>query len=171
MSVTLYRATVPVFIRSLNVLEHLLQKAEAHAKDQGTSADELVNARLFEDMLPLAGQVQRASDTSKLSAERLSGVEAPKFDDNETTLQQLRERVTKTVSYLKSIDESAFNGADNRTVTLKQRAGEVSFVGPDYLFQFALPNFYFHIVTAYDILRHNGVPIGKLDYLGPLQQD
>lgn len=171
MSVSMYRATVPVFVRALNALVSLLEKADAHAKENGTSADNLVNARLFEDMLPLAGQVQRASDTSKLSAERLSGVESPRFEDTETTLAQLRERVTKTVSYLKSIDESTFDGSDKRTVTLKQRAGEVSFVGSDYLFQFALPNFYFHVVTAYDILRHNGVPVGKLDYLGPLQRD
>lgn len=171
MPVSMYRATIPVFVRALNVLVTLLEKADAHAKEKGVVTTDLVGARLIDDMLPLSGQIQRASDTSKLSAERLSGVASPKFDDTETTFDELRARVEKTLAYLKSIDAASFDGSESRAVTLKQRAGEVTFTGCDYLFQFALPNFYFHVVTAYDILRENGVPIGKLDFLGPLTDD
>ena len=170
MSVSMYRASVPVFIRGLDVLVSLINKAEAHAKEKGIAETDVTAARLFDDMLPFTGQIQRASDTSKLSAVRLSGVEAPSFDDTETTFAELRERLTNTLLYLKSIDETTLEGSETREVTLKQRAGELTFSGSDYLFLFALPNFYFHIVTAYDILRHLGVPVGKLDYLGALQK-
>src|ERR1700712_1877799 len=169
MSVSMYRASIPVFIRGLDVLVHLLGKAETHAKEKGLKDTDITSTRLIEDMLPFTGQIQRASDTSKLSAVRLSGVEAPSFDDTETTFAELRERVTKTLSYLKSIDETTLEGSETREVTVKQRAGEITFGGSDYLFLFALPNFYFHVVTAYDILRQLGVPVGKLDFLGPLK--
>jgi uncharacterized protein len=169
MSVSMYRATVPVFIRSLDVLASLLDKAAAHAKEKGLSDADITSARLADDMLPFAAQIQRASDTSKASAERLSGVAAPRFDDIETTFAQLHERIAKTSAYLKGIDAGTFEGAETRVVTLKQRDFELKFSGQEYLFQFGLPNFYFHIVTAYDILRHLGVPVGKLDFLGPLQ--
>lgn len=169
MSVSMYRATIPVFIRGLDVLVSLLDKAEAHAKEKGLSDTDVTSARLIDDMLPFSAQIQRASDTSKLSAERLSGVAAPRFDDTETTFAELRERVVNTTAYLKSIDTATFEGSETRTVTLKQRNFEPKFSGEDYLFLFALPNFYFHVVTAYDILRQLGVPVGKLDFLGPFQ--
>lgn len=169
MSVSMYRATVPVFIRSLDVLASLLDKAAAHVKEKGLSETDITSARLFDDMLPFAAQIQRASDTSKASAQRLTGLAAPSFDDTETTFAELRERIAKTVDYLKSIDEKTFEGADTRVVTIKQKSFELQFSGAEYLFQFGLPNFYFHVVTAYDILRHLGVPVGKLDYIGPLQ--
>jgi uncharacterized protein len=169
MSVSMYRATIPVFIRGLDVLVSLLDKAAAHAKEKGLSDTDMTGARLIDDMLPLSGQIQRASDTSKLSAQRLSGVAAPAFDDTETTFAELRERVVKTVTYLKSIDAGTFEGSETRVVTLKQKNFEPKFSGEDYLFLFALPNFYFHIVTAYDILRHLGVPVGKMDFLGAFQ--
>jgi hypothetical protein len=165
----MYRATIPVFIRGLDVLVSLLDKAEAHAKEKGLSDTDVTSARLIDDMLPFSAQIQRASDTSKLSAERLSGVAAPRFDDTETTFAELRERVVNTTAYLKSIDTATFEGSETRTVTLKQRNFEPKFSGEDYLFLFALPNFYFHVVTAYDILRQLGVPVGKLDFLGPFQ--
>ncbi|WP_438392633.1 DUF1993 domain-containing protein [Caballeronia sp. DA-9] len=168
MSVSMYRASIPVFIRGLEVLVSLIDKAEAHAQEKGLADTDITAARLIDDMLPFTGQIQRASDTSKLSAVRLSGVEAPSFDDTETTFAQLRERLTNTLSYLKSIDKSTLEGSEAREITLKQRAGELKFNGSDYLFLFALPNFYFHVVTAYDILRHLGVQVGKLDYLGAL---
>jgi hypothetical protein len=171
MSVSMYRATIPVFIRALNVLVTLLDKADTYTKEKGLAPADLLGARLIDDMLPFAAQIQIASDTSKLSAERLSGVAAPRFDDTEATLDELRERVLKTVAYLKSIDAANFDGSEARTVTLKQRGSELTFTGSDYLFQFALPNFYFHVVTAYDVLRQAGVPVGKLDFLGPLKED
>ncbi|WP_213764401.1 DUF1993 domain-containing protein [Caballeronia sp. dw_19] len=169
MSVSIYRATVPVFVRSLDVLVSLLDKAAAHAKEKGLSDTDVTSARLADDMLPFAAQIQRASDTSKASAERLSGVAAPRFDDTETTFAELRERIAKTTAYLKGIDAGTFEGGDTRVVTIKQKDTELKFSGAEYLFQFGLPNFYFHIVTAYDILRHLGVPVGKLDFLGPIQ--
>jgi hypothetical protein len=169
MSVSMYRASVPVFIRGLDVLVSLINKAEAHGKEKGLGETDITAARLFGDMLPFTGQIQRASDTSKLSVVRLSGVAAPSFDDTETTFAELRERLTKTLSYLKSIDKTTLEGSETREVTLKQRGGELTLNGSDYLFLFALPNFYFHVVTAYDILRHLGVPVGKLDFLGALQ--
>ncbi len=169
MSVSMYRASIPVFIRGLDVLVSLIAKAETHAKEKGLGDTDITSTRLIEDMLPFTGQIQRASDTSKLSAVRLSGVEAPSFDDTETTFAELRERLTKTLAYLKSVDQSTLEGSETREVTLKQRTGEITFSGSDYLFLFALPNFYFHVVTAYDILRQLGVPVGKLDYLGAMQ--
>ena len=169
MSVSMYRATVPVFVRSLDVLASLLDKAAAHAKEKGLSDTDVTTARLADDMLPFSAQIQRASDTSKASAQRLSGVAAPSFEDTETTFAELRERIVKTTAYLKGIDAGTFEGADTRVVTIKQKDFELKFSGAEYLFQFGLPNFYFHIVTAYDILRHIGVPVGKLDFLGPLQ--
>jgi hypothetical protein len=169
MSVSMYRASVPVFIRGLDVLVSLINKAEAHAKEKGLSDTDVSAARLIDDMLPFSSQIQRASDTSKLSVVRLSGVNAPSFDDTETTFAELRERIEKTLAYLKNVDAAMFEGSETRVVTLKQRGFEPKFSGEDYLFLFALPNFYFHIVTAYDILRHLGVPVGKLDFLGPFQ--
>ncbi len=120
-------------------------------------------------MLPFAAQIQRASDTAKLSAQRLAGGEAPRFEDNEDSFAALQERIANTKAYLKSIDAKQLDDAETRTVTLKLKDVEPSFSGVDYLFGFGLPNFYFHVVTTYDILRHLGVDIGKRDYLGPLK--
>jgi hypothetical protein len=169
MSLSMHRASVPVFVRALKVLNTLLEKGEAHAKDLGQNPDDLVAARLTEDMLPLAGQIQRASDASKGAVSRLTGVEGPAMPDEETTFAQLRKRVADTLAYIESVDPKAFDGSEDRTVELKFPGGTLTFTGEDYLFGFALPNFFFHVVTAYDILRHKGVQIGKLDYLGPVQ--
>ncbi|HWW26128.1 MAG TPA: DUF1993 domain-containing protein [Caulobacter sp.] len=169
MSLSMHRASAPVFVRALEVLATLLDKGEAHAKAQGHNPDDLVAARLADDMLPLAGQVQRASDASKGAVSRLTGVEAPAMPDEETTFAQLQKRVADTLAYIRSVDPLAFEGSEDRTVELKLPGGTLTFTGEDYLFSFALPNFFFHVVTAYDILRHNGVQIGKLDYLGPVR--
>ena len=169
MPLSMHRASAPVFVRALKVLASLLEKGEAHAKAQGLDPDTLVAARLAEDMLPLSGQVQRASDASKGAVARLTGVEAPAMADEETTLAQLRKRVADTLAYIESVDPEAFDGSEDRTVELKLPGGTLTFTGEDYLLGFALPNFFFHVVTAYDVLRHKGVPIGKLDYLGPVQ--
>jgi hypothetical protein len=167
MSLSMHRASVPVFVRALKVLATLLEKGEAHAK--GLDPDTLVAARLTDDMLPLSGQVQRASDASKGAVSRLTGVEAPAMPDEEVSFADLQKRVADTLAYIQSVDAAAFDGSDDRTVELKLPGGTLTFTGEDYLFGFALPNFFFHVVTAYDILRHKGVQIGKLDYLGPVQ--
>jgi hypothetical protein len=169
MPLSMHRASVPVFVRALKVLASLLEKGEAHAKAQGLDPNDLVGARLTEDMLPLSGQVQRASDASKGAVSRLTGVEAPAMPDEETTFADLQKRVADTLAYIESVDPKAFEGSEDRTIELKFPAGTLTFTGEDYLLGFALPNFFFHVVTAYDVLRHKGVQIGKLDYIGPVQ--
>ena len=168
MPLSMHRVSVPVFVRALKVLATLLEKGEAHAKAQGVDPDTYVAARLADDMLPLAGQVQRASDASKGAVFRLTGVEAPAMPDEETTFAQLQKRVADTLAYIESVDAAAFEGSETRTVEVKTPRGTLTFTGEDYLLGFALPNFFFHIVTAYDVLRHKGVQVGKLDYLGPV---
>ncbi|ANY15022.1 DUF1993 family protein [Bordetella pseudohinzii] len=167
MPISIYQASAPVFVRGLNVLAGLLDKAEAHAQAEGLDPATLVQARLAEDMYPLAGQIQRASDTSKFAIQRLSGVAAPSFPDTEATLDELRKRIADTIAYIKSVAPDKFDGAEGRSISIKLGALQPNFNGPSYLFTFALPNFYFHVATAYDVLRHAGVKIGKLDYLGP----
>ncbi|WP_228894031.1 DUF1993 domain-containing protein [Pseudoduganella aquatica] len=167
MSLSMYQVSVPVFVRGLKVLSTLLKKGEEHADASGMVPDMLLGARLAEDMLPLSAQVQRASDASKLCVARLCGVDAPKFEDNEASFQQLQERIAKTIAYMESVPQAQFDGADGRDVTLTFGAFSQSFTGQGYLLTFALPNFYFHITTAHGILRAQGVKIGKLDYLGP----
>lgn len=166
MALTMHQASVPVFVRALTVLATLLDKGEQHAEEHGIVPDVLLGARLKEDMLPLSAQVQRASDASKLAVQRLSGVEAPKFADDEATFQQLRERIANTIAYLESVAPAQLEDSAGRIVKLSAGAFEQEFQGDAYLLSFALPNFFFHIVTAYDILRHNGVALGKRDYLG-----
>jgi uncharacterized protein len=167
MSLPMSRLTVPVFVRGLKILSTLLDKAEEHAAQAGVVPETLVGARLADDMLPLAGQVQRASDTAKFAAQRIGGGEAPSFADDEATFQQLQERIAKTVAYLESVDAARLDAGAQREVKLGWMPEGTVFTGESYLLTFALPNFYFHVVTAYDILRHKGVKIGKLDYLGP----
>ncbi|MES2723343.1 MAG: DUF1993 domain-containing protein [Pseudomonadota bacterium] len=166
MSISLHQASIPLFVRGLKNLASLLEKGAAHAAETGIEPSELIEARLAPDMLALAAQVQRTSDTAKLSGERLSGIEAPKMPDDETTFPQLQERIAKTIAYLESLPAADVDAGEERTITLNFGPIKPSFSGADYLFSFALPNFYFHVVTAHDILRHKGVPIGKRDYLG-----
>ncbi|MDB5595800.1 MAG: hypothetical protein JWM36_2761 [Hyphomicrobiales bacterium] len=166
MNLTMYSASVPVFLRALQILDTLLDEAEAHERAAGLAPDSLVEARLADDMLPLSGQVQRASDASKLAAVRLTGIEAPRFEDVETTFAQLHERIAKTIAFLQSIDAHAMDEADEHEVVVRAGKTEKTFRGHDYLLAFAIPNFFFHVTTAYAILRHEGVKIGKLDYLG-----
>lgn len=166
MSISAYELTVPTLLHGFTVLTKLLDKAEAFAEEKKIKPEILVNARLAPDMLSLAGQIQRLSDTAKGAAARLTGTEAPSFPDDEVTLADLRARIAKTTDYLASVQESAFEGATERTVTLKTRGGELSSSGKDYILTFVLPNFYFHLSMAYAILRHNGVAVGKLDFLG-----
>lgn len=166
MALSMYDVSVPVFIRALTNLSAILDKGAAHAKAQGTDAAELIQTRLIADMDPLPAQVQRASDSAKGCVARLAGIEIPSFPDDETTFPELQERIAKTIGFLKSIRPDQLEGSETRTVELKLRQGPITFDGKSYLLGFALPNFYFHVTTAYDILRHKGVQIGKMDFLG-----
>jgi hypothetical protein len=168
MALTMYQFSTPVFIRGLGVLATLLAKGQAHADAAGITHDTMLAARLAPDMLPLSRQVQIAADAAKFAIARLSGVDAPKFADTESSFAQLQERLANTVTYLKSVDAAALEGSETRSITLSAGEFNPTFTGEGYLLQFALPNFYFHITTAYDLLRHQGVQIGKLDYLGPM---
>jgi hypothetical protein len=165
LPLTIHQLTVPVFTRGLSALDKLLTKAEAHATETGTSLQDLFDARLAPDMFPLSAQVQRASDASKLAVARLTGVPGPAYEDNEATFAELHARIAKTIDHLSSIDPAAFEGAEARKVEIKTPNATLEWTGPDFLTQFALPNFYFHITTAYGILRHAGVALGKRDYL------
>jgi hypothetical protein len=165
MSLSMYQASVPVFLHGLDTLTHILRKGEAHASESGADPASYVDARLAPDMLTLAGQIQRASDTSKLAMERLTGIAAPKMEDNEKTFAELYARVERTAAYIGSIAEPQLDGTGTKRIELKLRDFNPVFTGASYLLTFALPNFYFHVTTAYDILRHKGVPLAKLDYL------
>jgi hypothetical protein len=167
MTLSMYRASIPLFVRGLKVMSALLDKGEAHVREAGGDPEALVEARLAPDMAPLSGQIQRASDASKLALSRLTGVAAPPMEDNEKTLDDLRDRITRTLVYLESLDPSALEGSEATEVQLKFGDFQPAFNGEDYLLGFALPNFYFHVTTAYAILRHQGVPVGKRDFLGP----
>jgi len=166
MAVSMYRISVPVFVRGLKIAATLLQKAEEHAAQHGVVPEVLLSARLADDMLPLSAQVQRASDTSKASAERLSGVAAPRFPDNEASFAQLQERIANTIAYLESLPAAAFDGAESREIVLNAGSLTQTFTGEDYQLVFGLPNFYFHLTTLHDILRNQGVKVGKMDFLG-----
>ncbi|SDG26656.1 DUF1993 domain-containing protein [Paraburkholderia phenazinium] len=166
MPISMYQASVPVLVRGLTCLQAILGKAEAHAAEKQIDPSVFIGARLFPDMLPLVRQVYIVTDTAKGCAARLAGVEPPKYDDVEVTFEDLQTRIQKTIDYLKEFNAAQIDGSEERAVTLKMRTGPVEFTGLSYLLQFALPNFYFHVTTTYDILRHNGVELGKLDYLG-----
>lgn len=166
MTLSMYDLSVPVFIRGLGQLSHVLDKGLAHAQAEKIDTATLVNARLAPDMFALAGQVQGASDAAKLGAARLAGITAPSFPDTETTYEELQARVAKTLEFLKTVERSQIDGFEAREVVVKSRRGEMHFTADRYLLQFAVPNFFFHLVTAYGVLRHSGVPIGKMDYLG-----
>ena len=163
---SLYDVSVPAFIRMLGNLDVFLAKAEEYASANQIDPDVLVNARLFPDMLPLKAQVQIATDSAKRGAARLAGVDAPVFDDTEKTFKQLRARIKKTISFLKKLKKAQFEGAESRTVELPMGKTTLKLDGTSFLMGFAMPNFSFHVVTAYNILRHNGVKLGKMDYLG-----
>ncbi|WP_191059691.1 DUF1993 domain-containing protein [Geminicoccus harenae] len=166
MSLSIYEASVPVFIHGMRNLQAILAKAEAHAGDRGDPPSVLIEARLAPDMFPLNQQVQRVSDTAKGAAARLAGQEVPSFPDTETTFPELQERLAKTIAYLESVPAEQVEAGERREIVLRPRGGELHFDGKTYLLSFALPNFFFHVTTAYAILREQGVPIGKMDYLG-----
>ena len=166
MSLSMYQASVPVFIRALTNLSAILKKGEAYAQAKKIEPTVLVNARLFPDMFALVRQVQIASDTAKGCAARLAGQEPPSFADTEQTFAELHARLDKTVAFLKTLKPAQIDGSEERAIELKMRDRTVHTKGREYLLERALPNLFFHVTTAYDILRHNGVEVGKRDYLG-----
>ncbi|HOY69579.1 MAG TPA: DUF1993 domain-containing protein [Methylotenera sp.] len=162
---TMFDATIAPLVRTLNNLSHILKKGETYADAKKIEHSVLLNARLFADMYPLTRQVQIATDMSKGAAARLAGVEIPKYEDNETTFAELQERLAKTIAFIQSVTPAQFAGSEAREVTITVRKVDVKFTGQDYLLKWVLPNVYFHVTTAYNILRHNGVDLGKADFL------
>ena len=166
MQISMYQATVPVFIRMLGNMGRILDKAIAFADTKRIDGNVLAGYRLAPDMLPLSSQIQIACDTAKGCGARLAGVDAPKFEDNEKTLPELRQRVQKTLEFLKTLQAAQIDGSEGKQIVLKFPNSTFEFTGLNYVLSFAQPNFYFHCTTAYSILRHCGVEIGKMDYLG-----
>lgn len=159
-------AMIPYLARSLGALDAILAKAEAHCAAKNIKPEVLCHDRLYPDMFPLARQVQIATDHAKGAAARLAGMEPPSYPDTEQGFAELRARVQKTRAFVESVPAEAFAGAEGRTIHLKFGPRELTFSAPDYLYGFVIPNFYFHMSIAYAILRHNGVEIGKRDFLG-----
>ncbi len=168
MSVSIYDVTVPVLTLSLTNLAAILDKAAGHAQSKKLDAKVFPAARLIIDMLPLSSQVQIACDTAKGAVARLTGIEAPKHADTETTLDELKARVAKTLDFIKSVKREQFEAAEAREIVLQFPQSTLKFTGLNYLTNFVLPNFFFHVTTAYALLRMNGVDVGKRDFLGPL---
>jgi hypothetical protein len=168
VAISMYSASVPVFVRMLGNMNSWLDKAEAHAKEKKFEPSVYLGARLAPDMLPFTKQVQIACDAAKFCMARLSGVDAPKFEDDETTIAELRERIRKTVDYVRSVPADSIDGTDAKDIAVPRRDGSITMKGETYLKQFVLPNFFFHVTTVYALLRHNGVDLGKGDYLGSL---
>lgn len=166
MQISMHAASHGVFKGGLTQLLHVMEKGIANAKARGFDVSVLTSARLAPDMLPFLRQVQLASDFAKNSIARLAGIDPPRFDDVETTMDELVARVKKTLEYIDTVPASALEGSETRTITIKLRDRTVEFKGLEFLQVWALPNFFFHYVTAYNLLRHNGVDLGKRDFLG-----
>lgn len=166
MSLTMYSSSIPVFVRSLRNLSAILQKAADYSAEKKIEEAVLVSARLYPNMFALARQVQIACDVVKGAGARLSGVEAPKYEDNEATFDELQTRIKNTITFLQSLPEAKINGTEEKQIVMQAGPNEYKFKGLDYLNTWALPNLYFHVTTTYNILRHNGLDIGKMDFLG-----
>jgi uncharacterized protein len=162
----MYQASVPAFVNMLNNLSAILDKAEAYASDRNIAPEIMLNWRLAPDMFPLTRQIQIASDLAKGTAARLAGHEVPSYPDEEKSFAELKARIAKTVAFIESIAPKDIDGSEGRDIALTVGGQELRFKGEPYLVHFALPNFYFHATTAYDILRHCGVEIGKRDFIG-----
>ena len=168
MSLSMYRASVPAFVQMLNNLSAILDKAEANAKNRKIDPEVLLNCRLAADMLPFIRQVQIAADLAKGAVARLAGFEVPKHDDTEKTFADLKGRLAKTAAFVQSVQPNDIDGSEDREITLMLGEHTMSFKGQPYLVHFVMPNFYFHCTTAYDILRHCGVELGKRDFIGTI---
>lgn len=164
----MYQASVPVFLRSLTALGGLLDKASAHCEARKVDPAVLLACRLYPDMFPLIRQVLIAADFAKGTPARLAGVEVPKWPDEEKTFADLQARLAKTADYIQSLPRTSIDGSEDREITIPIGGQPTTFKGQPYLLHFALPNFYFHMATAYALLRHNGVEVGKRDFIGPM---
>jgi uncharacterized protein len=168
MAISMYPISVPVLIKSLNSISAILGKAAAHVEAKKLEPRALLDARLFPDMFTLTRQVQIACDMAKAAGARLAGIDLPSFEDNEASFADLEARIAKTVAFLQTLREEQFEGAEDRDITIPTSQITFQFKGLPYLLSWVFPNLYFHITTAYAILRHNGVELGKVDYLGPI---
>jgi len=166
MAMSMYQASVPLFKTLLGALSKNLDKGAAFAEAKKFDPSVLINARLSPDMFALSRQVQTATDQAKGGVARLAGLEVPSYPDDETTFDQLKARIAKTLAFIDSVKPAQIDGSENREITLKMRSGEVKYTGQRYLIGSVIPNFTFHCATAYTILRHNGVEVGKRDFLG-----
>ncbi len=166
MKLTMHQASSVRFAAMLRNLSALLDKAQAYVDARKIDPLALTAFRLYPDMFPLSRQVQISCDTAKGAVARLAGVEIPKHEDTEKTLEELKSRIAKTLDFIESVPAAKIDGSEEREVVLQMRTGERRFRGAEYLLGFAYPNFYFHVATAYNILRHNGVELGKRDFLG-----
>ena len=166
MAISMYQVSVPVFIRFLNNFNEVLKKGETFAEAKTIEPEVLINARLAPDMFPLVNQVQIACDLAKRCVERLTGAEVTSVEDNEKTFAEIYERINNTIAFLETIKPDQIDGKEEKIFTLELRSYSFDFKGIDYVLYFVLPNLYFHITTAYDILRHNGVELGKKDFIG-----
>jgi hypothetical protein len=166
MQISMYRASVPVFVRNLRNLIAILRKADACAAERKIDPSVLLNYRLAPDMFPLTRQVQIATDMAKGCVSRLAGVEIPAYDDKEATFGELIARIEKCIAYLEGFKPAQIDGTEDKSVVLKRPTGDVTYQGLPYLLEYVQPNVYFHCTTAYAILRHCGVPIGKKDFIG-----
>ena len=168
MSLSMYKASVPVFIRGLDNLSTFLRKGATHAAARKIDPAVVVNARLYPDMFPLSRQIQIATDHARGAPARLAGMERPAYADTETTFDELQARIAKTIAFIATLKPEQIDGSEARDVTVPIRGNNAVFKGQPYLLDFAIPNFYFHSVTAYAILRHSGVELGKPDFIGAL---
>ncbi len=166
MTISMYQASVPRFVNILGNLSAILDKAQLHVDAKKLDPAALTSYRLFPDMLPMSKQVQIACDTAKGVVARLAGMEIPAYEDNEKTLAELKARIAKTVAFIQTVTPAQIDGSEDKEIVIKRGDKETRYKGMQFLLGHALPNFYFHVTTAYNILRHNGVEIGKRDYLG-----
>ncbi len=169
MRISMYNASIPAMIKVLGNLDAILDKAIAHAAARKIDDSAFVEARLFPDMFTFARQVRIATDMAKGAGARLAGIEIPKFEDNEQTLAELKARLRKAVDFLSTLTPAQIDGSEDRAITLTAGGNTFHLKGLDYLNSWVLPNFYFHVTTAYNLLRHGGVDIGKMDFLGKVQ--
>ena len=166
MTISLYDASVPVYTQMLGALDKVLGKAEAWAEARKIDGKVLAQARLFPDMLPLASQVRIACDAARAGTARLAGIDFPKYEDNEQTLAELRQRIAGTLAFIAQVPRESIAGQEERDITIPLRERKLEMKGQAFLLHWSLPNFFFHVTTAYDILRHNGLEVGKADFLG-----
>ena len=168
MPLSMYQASVPLLIKMLNSLKAIVQKASAHAQAKKIDESALLNARLFPDMFALTRQIQVACDAARSAGARLAGVEPPSYEENEQSFAELVSRIDRSVDYLRTLTPKQIDGSETREIVRPVRGEPKKFTGESYLLQLALPNFFFHVTTAYAILRHNGIEVGKNDFIGAL---